>query len=112
MKFYYVRNHTTGRPVSLYFTTKEAAFNALPDWCKTHPFRDYLNSYKQFMKDVIDFYGSHGIYYEIVEGEVVDSSSSSEDFVFCPGCQGESNFDLDLNCGVCGCAGIVPSSKE
>lgn len=34
------------------------------------------------------------------------------DFIICPGCNGESNRDVEVKCGTCGCAGIIPKKEE
>lgn len=31
-----------------------------------------------------------------------------DDFIICPDCNGESNRDVNIKCGTCGCAGIIP----
>lgn len=31
-----------------------------------------------------------------------------EKFIICPDCNGESNRDVNVKCGTCGCAGIIP----
>jgi hypothetical protein len=33
------------------------------------------------------------------------------DFMVCPDCNGESNRDVNVKCGTCGCAGVIPRSN-
>lgn len=33
------------------------------------------------------------------------------EFILCPDCQGESNHQVDVTCGTCGGAGIVPADQ-
>lgn len=37
----------------------------------------------------------------------VPIKKNTGEFIVCPGCEGESNKDVDMTCGICGCAGIV-----